>query len=360
MCKEVLHTLVGYSGINYGVMNSQKIESIISNGLTKHEWSKCIFIKDEDGESGVENNEEETTLLTFLKIVSTDTVLVFCFIQLLMYIGTDRCLENINANKQYNALIYTLSKEQIEQQCEEQGYIDLNYDSIWINTSKLDLQREYLLNNASDKVSFVLPLSLELHLKLHISLTPSNSVSSSCLLTLFSDFMKQILYSGSLLSNKLKNQDQILRKKDEVIQFLSDTVISLGGSQILNKWAPVGSNNYQNMQRYEDSDIEISPNVDVQWMEYHIQNMMNSYLRVKNSECTIDDDSWDVEKSVNKNDRRKKINPSCLESYLYSRKTPNPGSAANKVDELNVENNLERKSKKAKRSFGKVRVSRGA
>lgn len=343
--------------IEYGMI-SQKVESIICSELKKYEWTKCVFIEGENEEQKMEAREDGAILLTFLKIIPADLILVFCFVSLPMDISIDKHFKKVDENEQYNTSTYILSKEQIKQQCEEQGYMDLNYDSIWVKILISNLRREYLLNNTSKVISFILLLSSELHLKLSMSLTPCNSVSSSCLLTLYSNLMKQLVFSATLLSNQLKVQDNILRKKDEIIRFLNDTVISLGGSQLLNKWAPVGSNNYQCMQKWESREIKLPPDIDVQWMDDHIQNMMHLYLKFKGQECTIDD-SCGFAKNANEIHGKRKMDSSPLEYNWYSRKSSSSESTSNEVNSLKVETDQIQKTKKAKKSFGKVRVSKG-
>lgn len=335
----------------------QKIESIICNELIKYEWTKCVFIESEKEGQKMEVSENGMTPLTFLKIIATDPILIFCFVSLPIDINVDEHLEKAHGNEQCDTLIYALSKEQIKQQCEEQGYMDLAYDSIWTKILKTDLQREYLLNNTNYVISFILLLSSELHLKLSVSLTPCNSLSFGCLSILHSNLMKQLVITTTLLSNQLKVQDCILRKKDEIIGYLKDTVISLGGSQILNKWAPTGSNNYRCMQKYESAEIQLPPDINVQWVENNIQNMMHLYLKCKDNKYRKDD-SFGFGKNVNEIHGKRKLELSPSESNLYVEKSSGIESSSNETNLLNIERNQTKKSKKIKKLFGKVRVSK--
>lgn len=339
-------------------MTSQKVETIIYSELIKHEWTECVCVKGDREEQKMEISDGDATLLTFLKIIPTDTILVFCFVNLSMDISVDKNFEKVNDNEQYNASIYTLSKEQIKQQCEEQGYMNMYYDSVCVEILKSDPGREYLLNHRSNVASFVLLLSLKSHLKLRVSLTLCDSVTSNCLLTLHSNLMKQLVLSATLLSNQLEVQDHILRKKDEIISFLSDTVISLGGSQLLNKWAPVGSNNYQCMQKCENTEIILPPSTDAQWMGNHIQKMMHIYLKFKGHRCATDDSSSSA-RNVNGRNKKRKMEASPSDSTVYSRKISVSESTGDEATSLNVETDQNQKFKKAKKSFGRVRVSKG-
>lgn len=279
------------------------IEQSILDNITECNWKKCEF------------EEKTPKRLSFLKVVPSKgtgdlSLLVFNFI-----------LIDMDDNNRHKSMTYCLKYEELRIQCEEQGYMDMNYTSLWdiIQQKSHECQYGDFPNDRRDgKLSFILPLSNQLDLNIVLR---HSSVGHTLSQRVYQDLIKQLGFSALIQSNKIREQQAIIEGKDSVIQFLKENLISLGGLSLINKWAPKGSSNYESLEKSETLNLKSS--VDINLLQDDIEDLMNGYLKWRQSD---------------------QLSSSSKRSHVSIIKDSNKDTTT--------------QNKRVKRSFGRVKVNR--
>lgn len=299
--------------------------------INKHcDWNICHFER-----KTKKKTEGHQDLITFLKVIEwkdnnsnnneSEDILLSCFTTIDMNMVSDD--ETLN-----DILIYELSLTQLKQQCEEQGYLDMNLMTIWKELSNQIYHVEYVYDCTTRQITFIIQLSsgqLELKIRLYQS---SHYKDVEDMKSLYNNLVKQILYSGSIMRRNSIEQLNVIKEKDKVIEFLRDNLITLGGSNVIKKWAPKGSRNYKYYQPYEETDtsaIADEAEMNAHYFKEDIRFMINNYLKLN---------GYDMSKMA--------VNDSILQDS-------NNESIRNESESLS-----QSPRKRLKRSFGKVKVSK--
>lgn len=240
------------------------MEQSILNNITGCNWKKCEF------------EEKPSHRVTFSNVIPSNgagdgNLLVFIFI-----------LIDMDDNNRHKTMLYCLKYDELIVQCEEQGYMEMNYNSLWdmIQQQSHNCQYGDILNNLSDEtLQFILSLSNQL--KLNIELRRIY-VHHKCLERLYQDLIKQIGVSSLIQLNKIRKQQDIINGKDAVIEFLKENLINLGGISLINKWAPKGSLNYEFLEKNDMSNLK--SNVEKSLLQDDIEDLMNGYLKWRQSD----------------------------------------------------------------------------
>lgn len=151
----------------------------------------------------------------------------------------------------------------VKRQCCKQGFESLpTVQRIWDkvrNSNSGSGAEDVVLLEMNSVVRYKLILSESISVNLEtdaVCLTDPSLVQ-----ILNGSLLRQLTYGGELLNRQLQNLWSIILGKDRVLQFLTDTIDDLGGTELIKKWAPVGSTNYECLKRADESmkDIEVPP-----------------------------------------------------------------------------------------------------
>ena len=153
----------------------------------------------------------------------------------------------------------------VRKQCCQQGFESFpTTQQIWDKVRSSNFGSE-----AEDVILMEMDTVIRYKLKLSESVSVNLEADAVCLTDpnlvqiLNGSLLRQLIYGGGLLDRQLQNLWSIILEKDRVLQFMTDTVDDLGGAELIKKWAPAGSTNYEYLRRADESmkDIEV-PSVD--------------------------------------------------------------------------------------------------
>lgn len=297
-----------------GVDTKGLIEHIyyaIDNDLSNSSWykTKCI-------EPGLSDDS-----ILFLKFILNEQkdgekLLVFIFIPL-----------NLFKPKYDDCLVCHLTYKTFEEQCETQGYPHMQYDSIWKTIQERSYDCKYGPfqfedNSLTDKkIPFILSLNDQLKFKGFLS---SIKIGEYYLERVYQNLMEQNMITSLIQSAQIRKQQEIIKGKDKVIEYLMENLINLGGNTLINKWAPAGSLNYELIQRYDIPKIK--PKINQKLIQEDVEVSINDYLELIR-------------------------NPLVQKSVVITQSDPVPKDGNNDSDTMT-------QNKRIKKSFGRVKVSK--
>lgn len=171
-------------------------------------------------------------------IIPLDTLL-FCFVPLL-------------DKKPYVAV---LRPQDLEEQCRNQGFLESSINQIQaaLREQTFNPPSALTFQKDNDVLEILVNLSTALKLSLKATIVDNDPSLSSIILGRLLD---DILAGSYLLGRLLFSRTKLLDSKDRAIEFLRENLEELGDKQILNRWAPEGSINYQALQKYDEDEVK--------------------------------------------------------------------------------------------------------
>lgn len=144
-----------------------------------------------------------------------------------------------------------LSPQDLQEQSQDQGFLGRSIDQIRValrqQSNDPSSALSFRTNHGTVELSINVSSALRIHLKatvVHID----TRASSAILRRLLDDVL-----AGSYLLEKLSSSRvKILESKDKAIEFLRENLEEVGDRQVLSRWAPRGSINYQALEKYDD------------------------------------------------------------------------------------------------------------
>ncbi|CCK70956.1 uncharacterized protein KNAG_0F02940 [Huiozyma naganishii CBS 8797] len=140
-----------------------------------------------------------------------------------------------------NPIISELRLESIEEQYRTQGFEAVDNETIIQEIHHLE---ELCINDIALSIS-INPANGDSSLRLTLTVPKVvSSLANSVVAKLYSSLIEQFIEGGQNLLTLVHEQEETIHRKDDVVQFLKDTTVDLGGSSTIDRWAPPGSINY--------------------------------------------------------------------------------------------------------------------
>ncbi|CAI4047939.1 hypothetical protein SUVZ_12G3000 [Saccharomyces uvarum] len=185
-------------------------------------------------------NDEENSLVTFLPMLSSATILMVVFVSLNDFVPT----------------AFKLTQAQLEKQCQNQGFTG-NASLNQIKLKLIDIvQSPKKLNQFK-----VVDSQLNFHFSLSAMITVSIKslpyhVTKEICFTILQNLSLVLLQLVSVSAQYQNIQGDILGEKQKCVDFLLRSVNDLdGGTKIISQWAPQNSKNHKFLQPVTDDDI---------------------------------------------------------------------------------------------------------
>ncbi|CAI1591943.1 hypothetical protein SEUBUCD650_0L03170 [Saccharomyces eubayanus] len=185
-------------------------------------------------------NDEENSLVTFLPIISSATILMVVFIPLNDFVPT----------------VFELTQTQLEKQCQNQGFT---------GNASLNQIKQKLMNIVRSPKSInqfeIVDSQLSFHFSLSAMITVSikslpHHVTRDICFAILQNLSLVLLQLASVSTQYQNIQGDILGEKQKCIDFLLRSVNDLdGGTKIISQWAPETSKNHKFLQPVTDDDI---------------------------------------------------------------------------------------------------------
>lgn len=202
-------------------MESNALEQLVSDKNTELNWSTCVV--------------SDVTHFACAIEIPSDTIL-FCFLPTL----SDE------------PFIASLPFRALHEQCQNQGFLNKSFEQIQAHLrSQTDrLSSGLSFRKKGEIVQLTVDISSSLKILLEAKIIDSNANLSVMILRRLLD---DVLTGSDILRKLSHSMRKVIDDKDRALLFLKEHLEESDDKQVLNKWAPLGSQNHQALEKYDNA-----------------------------------------------------------------------------------------------------------